>query len=75
MGFWAPAISQKPGRPGRRPAGVAKALGEKAAEIDACLIAVQGKPVDTGGCCHPDKKKVSAALRPCPNLNAIIDAL
>jgi isocitrate dehydrogenase len=54
---------------------VAKALGEKAAEIDACLIAVQGKPVDTGGCCHPDKKKVSAALRPCPNLNAIIDAL
>jgi len=48
---------------------------KKAAEIDACLLAVQAKPVDMGGYYHPDKKKVSAAMRPCPALNAIIDAL
>jgi isocitrate dehydrogenase len=56
-------------------APVAKALGEKAAEIDACLITFQGKPVDMGGYYHPDKKKLEAAMRPCPALNAIIDAL
>jgi isocitrate dehydrogenase len=54
---------------------VARALGEKAAEIDASLIAVQGKPVDMGGYYHPDKKKLEAGMRPCPALNAIIDAL
>ncbi|NLH77780.1 MAG: NADP-dependent isocitrate dehydrogenase [Acidobacteria bacterium] len=56
-------------------APVAKALGEKAAEIDACLITCQGKPVDMGGYYHPDKKKLEAAMRPCATLNAIIDAL
>jgi isocitrate dehydrogenase len=56
-------------------APVAKALGENAAEIDAELIAVQGKPVDMGGYYHPDKKKVDAAMRPCAKLNAIIEAL
>ena len=56
-------------------APVAKALGEKAAEIDACLITFQGKPVDMGGYYHPDKKKLDAAMRPCAALNAIIDAL
>jgi isocitrate dehydrogenase len=54
---------------------VAKELGEKAAEIDASLIAVQGKPVDMGGYYDADKKKVGAAMRPCATLNAIIDAL
>ena len=44
-------------------------------EIDKSLIAVQGKPVDMGGYYHPDKKKLGAAMRPCPTLNAIIDAL
>jgi isocitrate dehydrogenase len=54
---------------------VAKALGENADKIDADLIAVQGGPVDMGGYYHPDKKKVDAAMRPNPILNAIIDAL
>ena len=54
---------------------MAKALGKKAAEIDASLIATQGTTVDMGGYYHPDKKKLGAALRPCPTLNAIIDAL
>ncbi|HPW18994.1 MAG TPA: NADP-dependent isocitrate dehydrogenase, partial [Candidatus Aminicenantes bacterium] len=56
-------------------APVAKALGEKAPEIDACLISFQGKPVDMGGYYHPDKKKLGAAMRPCAALNAVIDAL
>jgi monomeric isocitrate dehydrogenase len=28
-----------------------------------------------GGYYHPDKTKLAAAMRPCPALNAIIDAL
>ena len=54
---------------------MAKPLGENEAKIDAELIAAQGKPVDMGGYYHPDKKKVAAAMRPSPTLNAIIDAL
>ena len=56
-------------------AKAAKELGENAAKIDAELIGAQGKPVDMGGYYRPDRKKVSAAMRPSPTLNAIIDAL
>ena len=75
--YWAEALAaqDKDGELKARFAPVAKALGEKAAEIDAALIAVQGKPVDMGGYYHPDKKKLDAAMRPCAALNAIIDAL
>ena len=75
--YWAEALAaqDKDKELKARFAGVAKALGENEAEIDADLIAVQGKPVDMGGYYHPDKKKVAAAMRPCPTLNAIIDAL
>jgi isocitrate dehydrogenase len=54
---------------------VAKKLAENAQKIDAELIAAQGKPVDTGGYYRPDFKKTSAAMRPSPTLNAIIDAM
>ena len=75
--YWAEALAaqDKDGELKARFAGVARALGEKAAEIDASLITVQGQPVDMGGYYHPDKKKLEAAMRPCPALNAIIDAL
>jgi isocitrate dehydrogenase len=75
--YWAEALAaqDKDKELKARFAGVAKALGGKASEIDASLIAVQGKPVDMGGYYHPDKKKLAAAMRPCPALNAIIDAL
>jgi isocitrate dehydrogenase len=75
--YWAEALAaqDKDGELKARFAPVAKALGGKAAEIDASLIAVQGKPVDMGGYYHPDKEKLAAAMRPCPALNAIIDAL
>jgi len=75
--YWAEALAaqDKDRELQARFAGVAKALGEKAAEIDACLLAVQAKPVDMGGYYHPDKSKLAAAMRPCATLNAIIDAL
>jgi isocitrate dehydrogenase len=56
-------------------AKVAKQLADNAQKIDAELIAAQGKPVDTGGYYRPDVKKTSAAMRPSPTLNAIIDAM
>jgi isocitrate dehydrogenase len=75
--YWAEALAaqDKDAELKARFAPVAKALGENAAKIDADLIAVQSRPVDMGGYYHPDKKKVDAAMRPCPELNAIIDAL
>jgi isocitrate dehydrogenase len=75
--YWAEALAaqDKDKELKARFAPVARALGEKAAGIDASLIAVQGRPVDMGGYYHPDRKKVEAAMRPCAALNAIIDAL
>jgi len=75
--YWAEALAaqDKDKELQARFAPVAKALGENAAKIDADLIAVQGGPVDMGGYYRPDKKKVEAAMRPCPILNAIINAL
>jgi isocitrate dehydrogenase len=75
--YWAEALAaqDKDKEMKARFAKVAQALGENEAKIAADLIAVQGKPVDMGGYYHPDKKKVSAAMRPCPALNAIVDAL
>lgn len=38
------------------------------------LIATQGQPVDIGGYYQPDPEKVTAAMRPSPTLNRIIDS-
>ena len=54
---------------------VAKALADNEATINAELIAAQGKPVDMGGYYQPDVAKTSAAMRPSPTFNAIIDGL
>jgi len=54
---------------------VAKQLGDNEAKIAAELLGAQAKPVDMGGYYRPDRKKVAAAMRPSPTLNAIIDAL
>ncbi|MCK6523295.1 NADP-dependent isocitrate dehydrogenase [Myxococcota bacterium] len=56
-------------------APVAKALGENEAQINAELLAAQGRPVDLGGYYHPDPAKAAAAMRPSATLNAIIDGL
>ena len=54
-------------------APVAAALEEKAAQIDAELLGVQGQPVDMGGYYKPDEAKTTAAMRPSAALNEIID--
>jgi isocitrate dehydrogenase len=55
--------------------GVAKQLAEKEAQIAQELLTAQGSSVDIGGYYWPDFDKTSAAMRPSPTLNAIIDAM
>ncbi len=75
--YWAQALAaqDKDAELKARFTPVAKALGDNEATINAELIAAQGKPVDMGGYYQPDVAKTSAAMRPSPTLNAIIDAL
>ncbi|HEX9052237.1 MAG TPA: NADP-dependent isocitrate dehydrogenase [Anaeromyxobacter sp.] len=75
--YWAEALAAqtKDRELQARFANVAKQLAANAAKIDAELIGAQGKPVDLGGYYRPDFKKTSAAMRPSPTLNAIIDAM
>ncbi|MBC3185949.1 NADP-dependent isocitrate dehydrogenase [Corynebacterium sp. zg-331] len=54
---------------------VAKALAEKAEEIDAELIAAQGQPADLGGYYWPDEAKTTAIMRPSAAFNEIIDGI
>jgi len=75
--YWAEALAAQDKDTALRDrfAPVAKALGENEPKIAADLLAVQARPVDMGGYYRPDPAKVSAAMRPCATLNAIIDAL
>ena len=54
--------------------GVAAQLLKNEATINQELLAAQGKPVDMGGYYCPDPKKVGAAMRPSPTLNAALKA-
>ncbi len=74
--YWAQALAAQTDDAvlAARFAPIAKAMTEGEAKIVSELIACQGKPVDLGGYYQPDPKKVAAALRPSPTLNAIIDA-
>lgn len=54
---------------------VAAELAEKADQIDAELIGVQGSPVDIGGYYKPDAAKTSAVMRPSETLNGIVARL
>ena len=51
------------------------ALAENEEQILAELNAAQGAPVDIGGYYNPDDALATAAMRPSPALNAIIDSL
>ncbi len=53
-------------------APIAKALGDKEAQIIAELHADRGKAVDLGGYYHGDPAKTAAVMRPSATLNAII---
>ncbi|MBE7440287.1 MAG: NADP-dependent isocitrate dehydrogenase [Spirochaetales bacterium] len=75
--YWAQALAEQTSDADlkNRFAPVAQAMSENEAKIAAELIAAQGKPVDLGGYFHPDSAKVTAAMRPSPTLNAIVDGI
>jgi isocitrate dehydrogenase len=52
-----------------------KQLAQNEARISTELLAAQRTPVDMGGYYRPDIAKTTAAMRPSPTLNAIIDAM
>ncbi|EMI27473.1 NADP-dependent isocitrate dehydrogenase [Rhodopirellula europaea] len=54
---------------------IAKAMAENESKIVGELNDAQGVEVDLGGYYHPDEAKASAAMRPSPTLNAIIDGV
>jgi isocitrate dehydrogenase len=56
-------------------ASAAKALADSEAKILDELLAAQGAPVDIGGYYQPDDRLATAAMRPSPTLNAIIDSI
>ncbi|MDH5619762.1 MAG: NADP-dependent isocitrate dehydrogenase, partial [Gammaproteobacteria bacterium] len=51
------------------------ALADNEATIVAELLAAQGNAVDIGGYFRPDDALASAAMRPSPTLNAIIESI
>ena len=75
--YWAKAVAEKTGEPelADRFRPIAKALAENEAQILAELNGAQGDAVDIGGYYMPDTTKTSAAMRPSPTLNAIIDSI
>jgi isocitrate dehydrogenase len=75
--YWARALADQ-----QKDADLRKTFGPVASELEASeativgeLNGVQGKATEIGGYYHPDAAKVSAAMRPSPTLNRIIDRL
>jgi len=56
-------------------AGVAQALADNEATINAELLAAQGQAVDIGGYYQPDTALAASAMRPSATLNGIIDSI
>ncbi|MFO7608218.1 MAG: NADP-dependent isocitrate dehydrogenase, partial [Candidatus Krumholzibacteriia bacterium] len=75
--YWAQALAAQDQDPAlkARFAPVAAALARDEEKIAAELLAAQGTPADVGGYFHPDDAKATAAMRPSPTFNAVIDAL
>ncbi|MGB8384108.1 MAG: NADP-dependent isocitrate dehydrogenase [Dermatophilaceae bacterium] len=75
--FWAEALAGQTADLAlqERFVDVARELRDHEQQINDELIAVQGHPVDMGGYYRPDPAKVSAAMRPSPTFNAIIDEM
>jgi isocitrate dehydrogenase len=73
--YWAEALAaqSKDEELRARFAGMAAQFTANEAKINAELLGAQGKPVDIGGYYQPDRVKATAAMRPSPTLNAIID--
>jgi isocitrate dehydrogenase len=75
--YWAKALAAQDDDPDlqSRFRDIARQLAENEKKIVAELNGAQGKAVDIWGYYHPDRNRVSAAMRPSPALNAIIDAI
>ena len=75
--YWAKALARRDNSSplAARFKPLAETLAAEEAKINAELLAVQGKPVDTGGYYLPDEKKTSAAMRPSATLNAALATL
>jgi isocitrate dehydrogenase len=75
--YWAEALANQTSDPeiGSKFSPVAKAMQENEAKINEELIAAQGRSQDIGGYYHPNSEKTSAAMRPSPTLNAIVEAI
>ena len=75
--YWAKSLSEKTGEVelADRFRPIAKALAQNEAAIIAELDAAQGSAMDIGGYYLPDDSLASAAMRPSPTLNAIIDSI
>lgn len=75
--FWAEAAamqSEDPALAARfRP--LADALAARMPDIEAELVAAQGRPQDLGGYYHPDPVRLAAAMRPSPTFNRLLAAL
>ena len=75
--YWAEAVAANEDDAGlaARFKAPAQALIADEEKILAELLAAQGKPVDIGGYYKPDDALATAAMRPSPTLNAIIDSI
>jgi len=75
--YWAEALATQSKDTGLQTkfAPIAKALEEKAAQIEAELNGSQGTAVDIGGYYRPDEAKASTAMRPSVTLNEILAEL
>ncbi|MGY8718488.1 MAG: NADP-dependent isocitrate dehydrogenase [Verrucomicrobiia bacterium] len=75
--YWAEALANQDGDAGLQAqfAPVADQLRSAETTIVSELNGVQGSPIDVGGYFQPDEAKATAAMRPSPTFNAIIDAI
>lgn len=74
--YWAKALAESDNAElAAKFAPVAAALSENEEKIMGELLAFEGSPKDIGGYFRPDNAKATAAMRPSPTLNAIIDAI
>jgi isocitrate dehydrogenase len=75
--YWAQELARQTDDPGlaAKFAPIADALAGAEDQIVQELIEVQGSPVDIGGYYQPDTALVTAAMRPSPTFNAVIDAI
>jgi isocitrate dehydrogenase len=75
--YWAEALAAQDADPAlaERFGPVAEALAASEATIVDELNAAQGPPQDLGGYYRPDPDRTTAAMRPSPTYNAILDGL